>query len=313
METLSSTMVKDKARQLGFHLVGITSEMNATQEKFYKWWIDQGYGAEMKYLERQQQRRGSLCNILPDAKSAIVCGLHFPGEKTLPLLEKDPNEPYGRIARYAQGKDYHFVLKALLEKLAAFIDGHGKQKNKSLAYVDTGAIPERSLGVQAGLGWIGKNAMLIHPQEGSWFWMGEVISTAELEADLPIADHCGSCRRCIDACPTEAILENKRAVDSRKCISYLTIEHKGNIDEKYHPLMGDWILGCDICQEVCPWNDKNLRHERKEEGAPPIEWISLNKIQTMDEKQFQTEFRDRALSRPKLQGLQRNASIIQKK
>lgn len=298
--------VKAKAQSLGFHLVGVCASATEEDRAFYEWWVDQGFAASMHYLGAQKERRRSLSEILPGARSAVVCALRFPGGE-----EKKPEGVVaGKIARYALNEDYHNRILPLLKELGNFIDVEAGAK--SLAYVDTGAIPERALAKQAGLGWIGKNAMLIHPEEGSWFWLGEVITTAELVSDAPVADHCGKCRRCIDACPTNAILEDLRAVDSRKCIAYLNIEHRGPIPTEFHKPMGDWLLGCDICQEVCPWNEHSLRKARKEEGAPPREWIEVEKILAMTPQEFNSAYRPRAVSRAKHAGMQRNAEIVKK-
>ena len=152
--------------------------------------------------------------------------------------------------------------------------------------------------------------MLIHPEEGSWFWIGEVITRAELIPDSPMADRCGKCRACIDACPTQAIFEGIRAIDSRRCLSYLNIENRGTIPKEFETKMDSWVLGCDICQEVCPWNQQTLRTGRKEIGAPPVELVSLDEIMNMTPEQFQHKYKKRAVSRPKLVGLKRNARAV---
>jgi len=308
--------IKNHALELGFSLVGICSSAKDGDKDFYNWWVDQGFAADMHYLRAQKEKRQSLEKILPGTKSAVVCALRFPGgsEKISTIDDEDKEKIFGKIARYALNQDYHRQLGEMLKKLAAYIDEKGSipLNHKSLAYVDTGAIPERSLAERAGLGWVGKNAMLIHPEEGSWFWIGEVITTAELINDQPLTDHCGKCRRCIDACPTGAILEGIRAIDSRKCIAYLNIEHRGPIPKEFHEPMGDWLLGCDICQEVCPWNEHSLKRSRKNIGAPPVELVDVDKILAMSKEEFQTLYKPRAVARAKLSGLKRNAEIIKK-
>ncbi len=307
-----SALVKEKALALGFSFVGICHSVSEGDKEFYQWWADQGFAADMFYLRAQKKRRRSLQEILPGARSAVVCALRFPG--SLENLSADETKEKGKVARYAMQDDYHGRLLPMLNELAQFLDEQAGilPEQKSLSYVDTGAISERALASEAGLGWIGKNAMLIHPEEGSWFWIGEVITSAELSADEATTDHCGKCRRCIDACPTGAILEDLRAVDSRKCIAYLNIEHRGPIAKQFHKPMGNWLLGCDICQEVCPWNEHSLRHARKEIGAPPAEWLDLEEILTMKPEDFTKRFKSRAISRAKLAGLQRNAIIVKK-
>ena len=301
-----SQFVKSEAAGLGFALCGVSGPLSRANSEFNSWWVDQGFGAGMFFLKTQKERRRDIGSILPGARSAIVCALRFPGG-----VEVKPNEPAGKIARYALHDDYHARLLPLLEELARKIDAAAGTEG-SLAYVDTGAINERALAQQAGIGWIGKNAMLIHPDEGSWFWLGEVITRAEIQPDEPLADHCGKCRRCLDACPTGAILENLRAVDSRKCLSYWNIEHRGPIPEELHKPMGEWLLGCDICQEVCPWNSHSLKKGRAEIGAPPAEYIPLEEILGLEKTEFKARYAKRAVSRAKLEGLKRNARIVKK-
>lgn len=310
------------ARSLGFRLVGIADPDDLPSLDRYDWWLNQGFAAEMHYLHRQRARRTSLRNLHPSVRSVVVCALPFPGtnvDESTVLTNKSEGrasgaELRGKIARYAAGIDYHQVVGEKLEQIAQALDqSHGiPHSERSLAYVDTGAIPERSLAVLAGLGWIGKNAMLIHPEEGSWFWLGEILTSIRFEPDIPQADRCGTCRRCLDACPTDAILENERMIDSRKCLSYLTIEHRGPIPAEQAPAFQEWLLGCDICQEVCPWNAQSERKARKHEGAPRLETESVQSILAMNAEQFQKRFKDRAHARPKLIGLQRNADLLQK-
>lgn len=286
--------------------MGVTSLPKRGHIEFNEWWVNQGYGADMNYLRTQLPRRKSIESVLSEAKSVVVCALRFPGgDSSLPIEES------GKVARYALQSDYHDRLLPMLKSLALHIDSTC-QVEGSISYVDTGPLNERALGAQAGLGWIGKNSMLIHPEEGSWFWLGEVITRAKLEPDSPLPDHCGKCRKCIDACPTNAIFEDIRALDSRKCISYWNIEQKAAIPKEIATKMGDWLLGCDICQEVCPWNSHSLKKARKDIGAPPVEWIPLDEILSLDAADFQTRFKGRAHSRAKQKGLERNARAIQK-
>jgi epoxyqueuosine reductase len=301
-----SAFAKAEASRLGFSPAGVSGPLARKNREFYEWWVHQGFGAGMHFLRRQQERRRSLEAILPGARSVVVCALPYPGG-----VEAKPDVPAGKVARYALHDDYHDRLLPLLEELARRLDSAAGTEG-ALAYVDTGALNERALAEQAGLGWIGKNAMLIHPDQGSWFWLGEVITRADLAPDEPIADHCGKCRRCVEACPTGAILETLRAVDSRRCLSYWNIEHRGPIPEEFHRPMGEWLLGCDICQEVCPWNSHSLKRGRAEAGAPPAEYIPLEEILSLEKEEFKSRFAKRAVSRAKLSGLQRNAAIVKK-
>jgi epoxyqueuosine reductase len=296
-----STFVKAEALSLGFSLCGISGAVPAGRVQFNEWWVNQGFGAGMFFLRTQLPRRASLEQVLPGARSAIVCALRFPGG-----VQVRPSEPAGKVARYALQDDYHDRLLPMLTSLAARLDGAAGVEG-SLAYVDTGPLNERALAAAAGIGWVGKNAMLIHPEEGSWFWLGEVITRAELAMDEPMADHCGKCRKCLDACPTGAIIEELRAVDSRKCLSYWNIEHRGPIPAEFHQPMGEWLLGCDICQEVCPWNAHSVRKGRPEVAA---EYIPLDEILGLEKDEFKARFARRAISRAKLDGLKRNAKIV---
>jgi epoxyqueuosine reductase len=303
-----SAFAKEKAKQLGFALCGITGALPRKQTEFFEWWVGQGFGAGMHYLKTQKKRRKSVSEILPGAKSVVVCAMRFPGgESSTPA---DISErPYGKVARYALHEDYHDTILPLLEQLALCIDG-AAQVTGSLAYVDTGALSERAFAAEAGIGWVGKHSLLIHPEEGSWFWLGEVITKAEMQFDEPIADHCGKCRRCVDACPTGAILENLRSVDARKCLPYWNIEHRGPMPEEFKKPMGDWLLGCDICQEVCPWNAHSLKKGRQAIGEPPVEYIAVDEILGLGKEEFKAKYKGRALERAKLEGLQRNAEIV---
>jgi epoxyqueuosine reductase len=310
MQTTLEQKIKEKAFSLGFARVGICGESPQRDKEFYDWWTQQGFAADMHFLKQQRPRRQRLSEILPGAQAAVVCLMQFPGAPPEEFAPPAQNRTHGKIARYAIHEDYHNTIEPKLAELAKFIDEVAGAK--SLAYIDTGAIPERSLAREAGLGWIGKNAMLIHPEDGSWFWIGEIITTAALSPDRPITDHCGKCRKCIDACPTGAILEDLRAVDSRKCLAYLNIEHRGEIASEFHKPMGEWLLGCDICQEVCPWNNHALKHGRKDLGPPATEWIAVDEILSLSQEEFKARYRTRAHSRAKYAGLQRNAGIVKR-
>lgn len=296
--------IKQEAFSLGFSLAGVSGPSRRRDVEFHEWWVRQGFGAGMFFLRNQLPRRKSLEAILPGAQAALVCALPFPGGEEL-----RPSEPAGKVARYAMHSDYHDRLLPLLKELGSRLDQAAGTEG-SLAYVDTGPVNERALAASAGLGWIGKNGMLIHPKQGSWFWLGEIITRANLAPDSPMADHCGSCRRCLDACPTSAILEDLRTIDSRKCLSYWNIEHRGDIPQELHKPMGEWLLGCDICQEVCPWNHHSLKHGRAELGAPPAEWIPLEEILSATEADFKKRYGSRAVARAKFSGMQRNAKIV---
>ncbi|HET8577004.1 MAG TPA: tRNA epoxyqueuosine(34) reductase QueG, partial [Methylomirabilota bacterium] len=209
------------------------------------------------------------------------------------------------VARYAWGRDYHDIIAPRLERLAAYLAEACGARSKG--YVDTGPVLERDLAARAGLGWIGKNTMLLHPELGSWFFIGILLTTAALDHDQPLADRCGTCRACLDACPTEAFV-GPYVLDARRCISYLTIEHRGEIDPRLHRAMGGWQFGCDICQSVCPWNRK-ASVSREAAFFPMAPYPGAEAVSRMDDGQFRERFAGAALLRPKASGMRRNASI----
>ncbi len=252
---LPARKIKERARALGFNLAGITPALPSPHLLAYFRWLDQGHHGEMGYMARPDRlaRRRDLEVILPGARSLVIVGLDY---HTLPLPPEALGDPSrGRIAAYAWGADYHELMLPRLKELAAWLRAEaGGAEVSSRAYVDTGAILERSHAQQAGLGFTGKNTMLINPRRGSDFFLGELITGEVFDVyDRPQREGlCGGCTRCLAACPTNAFPE-PYVLDARRCISYLTIEHHGWIDAGLRPLMGNWVFGCDVCQAVCPW------------------------------------------------------------
>ncbi|MEJ2202751.1 MAG: tRNA epoxyqueuosine(34) reductase QueG [Gemmatimonadota bacterium] len=256
--------VRAKGRERGFDLVGIATSEAPEQVGFYRDWLEREFHGDMGYLARPDAvaRRGALEKTLPGVRSVVVVGHNYHQEDP-PGVPDDP--ACGVIARYARGRDYHKVVKRKLTELGRWLEEAAEgTRGGSVgwrAYVDTGPILERDLARRAGLGWFGKNTMLIHPKRGSFFFLGILLTDLTLKPDEPFeADHCGSCRACLDACPTGALLgrtvDGAPVMDARRCISYLTIEHRGSIPEDLGPLMGNRVFGCDICQEVCPFVQK---------------------------------------------------------
>jgi epoxyqueuosine reductase len=296
--------VKRRALELGFDAVGIASlEPNGHADELDQW-LQAGYAGTMTYLHRQAGQRKSPARIMPDARVAVV---------TLTNYFHGPANPgaAGKVAQYAWSPDYHRVLGARLERLATavreIIPGA-----KSRCYVDAGPVPERELAQRAGLGWIGKNMMLIDPDRGSFTFIGVVLTDATLTPDLPFdADRCGSCRACLDACPTDAF-PAPRTLDARRCISYLTIEHRGEFSEDERRLVGEWLFGCDVCQDVCPWNVKFAR------PTPDVELGVRHSVATPDrgllvgleDETFERQFGDTPFERPGLAGMRRNAAAV---
>jgi epoxyqueuosine reductase len=251
---LPAHQIKERARALGFNLVGLTPASPSPHLLAYFRWLDQGQQGEMGYMARADRvaRRRDLGAILPGARSLVIVGLDY---HIMPLPAEALNDPSrGRIAAYAWGADYHQLMLPRLQELARWLRAESGGEAASRAYVDTGAILERSHAQQASLGFTGKNTMLINPRRGSDFFLGELITDAAFDNyDQPQREGlCGSCRRCLAACPTNAFPE-PYVLDARRCISYLTIEHGGWIDRGLRPLMGNWVFGCDVCQVVCPW------------------------------------------------------------
>ncbi len=315
MTIFTSETVKQRAVELGFNLVGITRAVPSPHLDAYLRWIESQKHGEMGYLAREdrQARRRDLNVILPGVQSMIVVGLDYhafalPDAANEPL--SDPSR--GRIAAYAWGYDYHEIMVPRLETLADWLRETSGQAVAYRVYVDTGAVLERSHAQQAGLGFIGKNTMLIHPRRGSYFFLGEILTDMVFDPyDVPHRESmCGSCIRCQDACPTHAFAE-PYVLDARRCISYLTIENKGWIDRTLRPLMGNWIFGCDVCQDVCPFSRfAEPTHEAAflpgdlNRIAPP-----LLDLLTLDEAAFRERFAGSPIQRIKRDRLIRNICV----
>lgn len=247
--------IKEQTKELGFQLVGIAPAVPSEHGAFFAVWLERGYAGDMDYMARNIERRLNILETMPEARSVLVVGWNY----YQPADEPVADGSRGRIARYARGKDYHKILESRLKQILAFVRQESGRKVKAKIYVDAGPVLEREIGSLAGIGWFGKNTMLIHPRLGSWFLLGELVLDIELDYDPPFRfDYCGSCNRCLEACPTGAI-RAPRLVDSTLCISYLTIELRGPIPHELRSQMGNWVFGCDICQEVCPWNKKFAR------------------------------------------------------
>ena len=304
-ESLSvENLIKAQAYGLGFDLVGITTLGPMQTAERFDDWIANGYAGEMQYLPRGAQKRRDSRLPFEGAISAIVVGLNYGGR-----------EPSGPVARYARGDDYHDLMTARLNELHRQMETEIGRPIRGKAYVDTGPILERDLARRAGLGWFGKNTNLINPQLGSFFFIGALVVDLELTPDAPFeADRCGSCTRCLDACPTGAFVD-ERVLDATRCISYLTIESREEIPTELRDKLGDLVYGCDICQDVCPWNVRFSR-ELKEEALKPREIVASKGARTialdilgLDDESFRAAFRGSPMKRAKLRGLKRNAAV----
>ncbi len=297
--------VKAKAHSLGFKACGITEPEAADAAPALDRWLDRGFHGQMRYMERQAPIRREPRRAWPDARSAVVV-LHNYYQRNA-----GPAPGRGRVARYALGDDYHAVMKDKLEQLgASLVASAGTGRFHS--YVDAGPLPERELARRAGLGWFGKNTMLIRPGVGSYTFIGVLLTDVALATDQPFeADRCGTCRRCLDACPTAAFPE-PHVLDAARCISYLTIEAREPMPENLRPLAGDWLFGCDVCQEVCPWNVRFAVEtaEPRYRARPAAEWPTLTEIAAMTERAFDEAFGETALERAGRAGLARNAAAV---
>jgi len=291
--------VKRRAEELGFLACGITDPSPIDDAGWLDRWLAGGYAGVMRYLHRQARKRKDPRLIVPDAGSVVVVlDNYYDGESD--------SGPPPKLARYARGADYHRVTRERLEPIAELLRSHGARIAHT--FVDSGPVPERALALRAGLGWIGKNTMLIRPGNGSFFFIGTVFTDLVLEQDRSDAeDHCGTCTRCLDACPTGALVE-PRVLDATRCISYLTIEQKGPIPETLADRLDGWVFGCDVCHEVCPWNLRfaepttagEFRSRHALDGAGP------ELFDEMDEEEFARRFADTPLERPGLRGMRRN-------
>ncbi len=324
--------IVDQARSLGFSLCGVANVAEFPELERFEEWLALGYAGQMNYLA--DPRRAAPAGVLEGARSLIVCALNYNTSHPhtaeaaasvssyssyrqmdrLPVALLD-GAPRGWISRYAWGEDYHRVLGERLERLIAAMREEFSEPFVARAYVDTGPIAERVAAKHAGLGWLAKNTCLIHPELGSWLFLGLIVTSFELAPSLardqlPQPDLCGQCTLCIDACPTQAIVE-PYVLDARRCISYLTIEHRGSVPQDLRAGMGAHVFGCDICQDVCPFNRKAPLTAQAEFEPKPAELCgpSLEWLAALSEEEYRRVFRGSAMKRAKYQGLVRNACV----
>lgn len=308
MSSTFEARLKAQAFGLGFDLAGITTLGPMETAPAFEGWIGQGRQGEMHYLARGAELRADSRRPEPGMRSALVVGLDYGGRL-----------PSGPVARYARGEDYHRLMWDRLDALLTWVRAERGGEVRGRSYVDTGPVLERDLARRAGLGWFGKNAMLINPERGSFFFIGALFLELELIPDAPFAsEHCGSCTRCLDECPTSAIIA-PRVIDATLCISYLTIELKGAIPEPLRVAVGDRLYGCDICQDVCPWNVKFGRALAEPAFAARPGLNATDQVQArqlarewlaMDEAGYRQRFQGSAMTRAKRRGLARNAAVV---
>jgi epoxyqueuosine reductase len=304
MEALELRL-KRQAQSLGFALAGIAAAGAADHFDRLLDWLQRGYAGEMSYLQRHAEARRHPASMLPEVRSVVMVGMNYGSQP-----DESRESLHGRVARYARGADYHEVLRERLKRLLAWVQAE-RPDCRGRAVVDTAPLLERDFARRAGLGWIGKNTMLLNKGQGSYFFLGALLLDVELQADSPhLTSHCGTCTACLDACPTQAF-NGPGWLDARRCISYLTIELRSAVPEDLRSGLGEWVFGCDVCQEVCPWN----RHAPAEadpamQHRPELAELDLIEVLSLSEEQFQERFGDTPLSRPRRGGLLRNAALV---
>jgi epoxyqueuosine reductase len=306
-----SDRVKALAAALGFDLVGVAPAEPTRETESLRGWLERGFAGEMHYIGRRAEERIDPRRVLEGARSVVALGVVYdPGERP------EPGPDAFRVARYAGGDDYHEVLIDRVRALEAGLEPLAGRPVRTRGYVDTGPVLERAFAARAGIGWIGKNSCLIHPRLGSYLFLAVVLTDLVLAPDRPMADRCGSCTACLDACPTDAFAE-PYLLDATRCISYTTIEARGEVPEPLRTGQGGWGFGCDVCQEVCPWNTRERRvvpadpTGLREQLAPRPEWIAptLRWVLGLDEEHWRGATRRTALRRAKYRGLMRNALV----
>jgi len=304
---VTSEAIRNRARELGFDLCGVAPAAAFPELTFFKEWIARGYAGTMGYLPRSARRRADVRNIIPSARSVIVTGTLYHSAQPYSTERNDPAR--GEVARYAWSRDYHDVLGGRIDALLEWMRNEHGEPFEARAYVDTGPVQERVYAQYAGLGWIGKNTCVINPELGSWLLLGVIVSSLSLDADAPALDQCGTCTLCLEACPTSAFVA-PHELDATKCLSYLTVEYRGVIPEGQREPIGNHLFGCDICQEVCPWNGAPA-------GEPDPEWSDrrgLNLQRLIDlwrrtDEQLAAFIGDTAMTRAGVRGLRRNLAV----
>jgi epoxyqueuosine reductase len=306
-DRLSSAAIKARAHELGFDLCGVAPAEAFPELSFFKEWIARGYAGTMGYLPRSAARRADVRNVMPSARSVIVTGALYNTGRPYSTERHDPSR--GEVARYAWSRDYHDVLGKRLDALVAWMKEQHPEPFDARAYVDTGPVQERVYAQYAGLGWIGKNTCVINPELGSWLLLSVIICSLPLEADAPGLDQCGTCTLCLEACPTDAFAAPYQ-LDATKCVSYLTIEYRGSIPEAHRDRIGNHVFGCDVCQEVCPWNAAPLpTSDSSWSSRSDLNLQSLIGLWQLSDDQLAAYIGDSAITRAGVRGLRRNLAV----
>ena len=304
---LTSAAIKTRAKEIGFDLCGIAPAAAFPELTFLREWLDRGYAGTMNYMSRTAERRSDVRRVLPSARSVIVTGTLYDVDRPYSVERTDPGE--AAVARYAWGNDYHDVISERLSFLLVWMREQHPEPFEARAYIDTGPVQERVYAQYAGLGWIGKNTCLINAEAGSWLFLAEIVCSLDLEADTPGLDQCGTCTLCIEACPTHAIVE-PHVLDATRCLSYLTIELRGPIPEPQRDAIGTHVFGCDICQEVCPWNVRPVRTDNVDwQPRPGLEAPRLTDLWRRSDADLASLIGGTALTRAGVKGLRRNLAV----
>jgi epoxyqueuosine reductase len=301
---LNAVQIKARAEEIGFDACGIAPASDLPELSFFADWIARGYAGSMAYLERSADNRADVRRVVPSAKTVIVTATVYNTRRPYSTECRDGSR--AQIARYAWGDDYHDVIGRRLDALLEWMRRVEPHAFDARVYVDTGPVQERAYARHAGVGWIGKNCCVISPELGSWIFLGVIVCSLTLEVDPPALDQCGTCTLCLDACPTGALV-GPGVLDSNRCISYLTIEHRGDIPATLQPAIGSHVYGCDVCQEVCPWNAVAPTSEDPAwQPRPRWDLPSLVELAAASDDELRIALRGSAMRRAKLVGLRRN-------
>ena len=306
---MTSAEIKARAAELGFDVCGIAPVGSFQELGFFRTWLDRGYAGEMAYLARSADRRADVRAVMPSARSVVCLATVYNTDR--PYSTEVANAGAALIARYAWGDDYHDVIQARMQALVAWMRERGGPALEARAYVDTGPVQERVYAQYAGLGWIGRNTCVINPDRGSWLFLSEIICSAALEPDAPALDQCGSCRLCLDSCPTGALVE-PYVLDSTRCLSYLTIELKGDIPIDQREAIGRHAYGCDVCQEVCPWNAQPAEADAAESPWLPravFDGPSIATLWRTPDPELRQSLKGSAMTRAGIRRLRRNVAV----
>ncbi len=300
-----TALIRTEAQRLGFNMVGFAkAEFMDEEARRLEDWLNRGFHGQMHYMANHFDKRVDPTQLVPGAKSVVSLLYNYHN----PDKQEDPDAP--KISQYAYGKDYHFVLKDKLKTLLQYIEQNIGQV-AGRCFVDSAPVLERDWAKRAGLGWTGRHTLLINPKAGSYFFLAELILDLELDYDAPMRDYCGTCRRCIDACPTEAISPEGYLLDGSKCISYLTIELREALPVEFKDKMDNWMFGCDVCQDVCPWNRFSQPHQEPAfEPHPDLLSMRKSDWEEITQEVFNQVFKQSAVKRTKLEGLQRNIAFL---